>query len=280
MRRFIICLAALLVVAASVNVGGADELPLWEAGLGFTGLSIPDYRGSDQQRGYVFPLPYLVYRGDVLKLDRKGLYGLLFNSERVQLNMSADAGVPVKSDRNEARSGMPNLDPTFQIGPSLEICISDRCDDSRAVQVRLPVRAVLATDFSHLHEIGYIFNPQLNVDLNHLGPGRGWNFGVALGPLFATTRYHEYYYEVSPQYAIPGVRPAYDARGGYSGSLLIAALSKRFDRAWFGAFLRYDALSGAAFEDSPLVKTRHSVMAGFGIAWVFDQSPTLVHASP
>jgi outer membrane protein len=280
MRRLIVCLAVFLVAAASVNVGRADELPLWEAGFGFTGLSIPDYRGSDEQHGYLFPIPYLIYRGDVLKLDRKGLYGLLFQSERVHLNISADLGVPVKSDRNDARSGMPNLKPALQIGPSLEICIFDKCDDSRAVQIRLPVRAVLAADFSSARAIGYVFNPQLNFDFNHLGPSKGWNFGFAFGPQFATAKYHEYYYEVSPQYAVPGIRPAYDAHGGYSGSLLVAALSRRFDRIWFASFLRYDALSGAVFEDSPLVKTRHSVMAGFGLAWVFDQSATLVHASP
>ncbi len=278
MRRLIICLAVSLSAVAFAGSGAADELPQWEAGFGFTGLSIPDYRGSDQQRGYLFPLPYLIYRGEVLKLDRNGLSGLLFQSERVKLNISADAGVPVKSDRNAARTGMPNLDPNFQLGPSLEICISDKCDNSHAVQIRLPVRAVLATDFSTIHEIGYIFNPQLNVDFRNIGPG--WNFGFALGPLFATTKYHEYYYEVQPQFAIPGIRPAYDARGGYSGSLLVAALTRRFDRVWFGSFVRYDALSGAVFEDSPLVKTRHAVMAGFGIAWVFGQSPILVHVSP
>jgi outer membrane protein len=279
MKRFVICLALFLAAVSAATAGRADELPLWEAGVGFSGLSIPDYRGSDRQRGYAFPIPYLIYRGDVLKLDRKGLQGLLFRSDRVQLNISGDAGVPVKSDRNDARRGMPDLNPTFQIGPSLEICISNACDNDRSVQIRLPVRVVFATDFSRISAIGYVFNPQLNVDYRKVGPGRAWNFGFAAGPLFATAKYNEYYYEVAPQYAIPVVRPAYDARGGYSGSVLIAALTRRFDRLWFGSFARYDALSGAVFEDSPLVKTRHSWMAGFGIAWVFDQSATRVHAS-
>ncbi len=96
MVRSFLFLAGLLSVIVS-SIGSADELPLWEAGFGFTGLSMPDYRGSDEQRGYLFPLPYLVYRGDILRMDRKGMYGLLFQSERVELNISADAGVPVKS---------------------------------------------------------------------------------------------------------------------------------------------------------------------------------------
>jgi outer membrane scaffolding protein for murein synthesis (MipA/OmpV family) len=112
-----------------------------------------------------------------------------------------------------------------------------------------------------------------------LGSG-GWNFGFALGPLVSTERFNDYYYQVSPQYAIPGIRPAYDARSGYSGALLVVALSKRFDHVWFGAFARYNELTGVVFENSPLVKTRHSFTGRFGFAWVLGESKTLVHASP
>ena len=278
MRRFLIFLSGFLC-AFLASFCCAEELPLWEAGLGFTGLSIPDYRGSDESRGYFLPLPYLVYRGDILRVDKKGMYGLLFESERVQLNISGDLGVPVRSDRNSARTGMPNLDPAGQIGPSLEVCLFSTCNTDRVMQFRLPVRAVMATDFSRVTGIGFVTNPHLNVDFKNIGPGRGWDFGFALGPIFATEQYHDYYYQVSPQYAIPGIRPSYNAKSGYSGTLLVLAVSKRFDQVWFGAFSRYDELTGAVFENSPLVKTRHSFMAGFGLAWVFGQSSTLVEAS-
>src|ERR1700687_5860871 len=114
---------AVLLCAILVSRCGGEELPLWEAGVGVTGLSIPDYRGSDEHHGYLFPLPYLVYRGDILRADRKGMYGLLYHSQRVELNISFDGSVPVKSDRNTARTGMPNLDPTIQIGPSRGLCL-------------------------------------------------------------------------------------------------------------------------------------------------------------
>jgi MipA family protein len=278
MKRFALVMA--LSLSALVHAAFADELPLWEAGFGATGLSLPDYRGSDIVRGYVLPLPYLVYRGEILRMDRKGLYGLLFQSDRIQLNISADAGVPVRSGRNSARTGMRNLDPTFQIGPSLEICLVSNCNTDNSVQFRLPLRAVFASDFSYLSGIGFVANPQLNFDFRNLGGKGGWNFGFAVGPLFASKRYHEYYYQVEPQDSLPGSRPAYDAPGGYSGSVLILALSKRFEQVWFGAFARYDELRGAVFEESPLVKTKQSLMAGFGLAWVFGQSPILVEAEP
>jgi len=278
MTRFVIFLSGFLCVCLG-SLCGAEELPLWEAGLGLSGLSIPDYRGSDEYRGYVLPMPYLVYRGEILRVDRKGMYGLLFESERVQLNISADLGVPVRSGKNSARTGMPNLDSAGQIGPALEVCLFSKCDADRVVQFRLPVRAVVATDLSRFSGIGFVANPQLSFDFKNIGPGGGWNFGFALGPVFATEQYHDYYYQVSPQYAIPNVRPSYDAKSGYGGSLLVLAVSKRFDHVWFGAFARYDELTNAVFADSPLIKSRHSIMAGFGFAWVFGQSSILVQAS-
>jgi outer membrane protein len=277
MKRLVVFLAGILWAVLS-SVASADELPLWEAGVGFAGLSLPDYRGSNEQRGYLFPVPYVQYRGDLLKLDRKGTYVLLFQSNRMELNISADGGVPVKSDRNAARTGMPNLDPTIQIGPSLEICLLRDCVSDQSLQFRLPIRAVVATDFSRFYGIGFVANPQLNFDFRNIGPNRGWNLGFALGPLFATEKFHDYFYQVSPEYSIPRLRPAYDAQGGYSGALIILSLSKRFEQTWFGAFVRYDELAGAVFSDSPLMKTEHSILAGFGFAWVFGQSSTLVQA--
>jgi outer membrane protein len=280
MRRLITCLVGFLLAVTSTHLSRAEELPLWEAGLGVAGLTLPDYRGSDQQRLYVLPLPYLVYRGDFLRLDSNGLSGLLFHSERVRLHISADAGVPVKSSKDTARMGMPDLDPTVQIGPSLEVSLFKDTNSGCVVQFCLPVRAVIATDLSRWNGIGFVVNPQLTLDLRNIGPSKGWNFGLAVGPLFATEAYHDYYYEVAPRFAVPGVRPAYEARDGYSGSLLFLTVTKRFGHIWLGAFARYDELSGAVFANSPLMRTEHSVMAGLGVAWVIAESKTLVHPSP
>jgi outer membrane scaffolding protein for murein synthesis (MipA/OmpV family) len=89
--RLLACLAGFLLAVTSPAISHAEELPLWEAGLGVAGLSLPDYRGSDQQRFYELPLPYLVYRGDFLRLDRNGITGLLFHSEQVRLNCPPSA---------------------------------------------------------------------------------------------------------------------------------------------------------------------------------------------
>jgi outer membrane scaffolding protein for murein synthesis (MipA/OmpV family) len=280
MKRLIPCLVGFLLTVASSKIGRADELPLWEAGLGAAVLSLPDYRGSDQQRMYVLPLPYLVYRGDYLRLDSKGLTGLLFRSERVQLKISGEAAMPSDSSRNTARAGMPDLDLTVQVGPALEISLYKDANAKRVLLLRLPVRAAIATDLSRWEGIGSVFNPQFTLDLKDIGPGKGWDLRLAAGTYFASERYHDYFYEVAPQFAVAGSRPAYDARAGYSGSFLMVTATKRFRRMWLGAFVSYDGLSGAVFADSPLTTTEHCFMAGLGVSWVFAESKTLVQLSP
>jgi len=95
------------------------------------------------------------------------------------------------------------------------------------------------------------------------------------GPVFADRKYHDYFYGVDAAYAT-ATRPAYQARGGYAGWRALAATSRRFGITWVGAFLRYDSLSGAVFDDSPLMRSKHAVTAGIGISWVFARSSELV----
>jgi outer membrane scaffolding protein for murein synthesis (MipA/OmpV family) len=67
-------------------------------------------------------------------------------------------------------------------------------------------------------------------------------------------------------------RPAYQPGAGFAGMQYLAALSKRFAKAWIGGFVRYDTLNGAAFEASPLVTSKRYVAAGMGVSWVFAES--------
>jgi outer membrane scaffolding protein for murein synthesis (MipA/OmpV family) len=262
--RFVFLSACLLAGQAQ-----ADELPRWEVGLGVVGLSIPDYRGSDQQRGYLLPLPYVQYRGDIFRIDREGAHGDLFRTDRLKLDISLNAGPPAKSGRNGARSGMPDIDPTVEAGPSLYVFLARNETRDRTWSLRLPWRAVAATDLSHVQRIGWVFAPGLHFDAT--GVGAGWDVGVSAGPMYASEDYHDYYYEVQSAYAT-AARPAYDARAGYSGSRLMLTASRRYPRFWVGAFARYDSLSGAVFADSPLVKKQESFMAGVGIAWILAKS--------
>src|SRR3989338_2727970 len=252
----------------------ADQ-PLWEAGAGVAAVDFPAYRGSDQRQSYILPIPYFVYRGEFLKIEREKIRGLLLKRDKVELDISINGTVPVKSSDNQARSGMPDLDPTLEIGPSLNLSLFKSATADKKLDLRLPLRPVVASNFSSIKNVGWIFQPQLNLDVRHISGMPGWNLGLLAGPIFADARYHQYFYGVDPQYATSS-RPAYQARGGYAGGQFISALSKRFPDYWVGAFVKYDTLKGAVFSDSSLVKTKTNVSAGFAISWIFDTSRTMV----
>jgi MipA family protein len=244
-----------------------DELPLWEAGFGVAPISFPEYRGSRTQRQYLMPLPYLIYRGEILEVDRGSIRGLLIDAQRFELDLSINGAVPVESSDDGPRSGMPDLDPVLEMGVSLGWLLGQ--GNAGRTRFRLPVRAVIATDLTSARHVGWKAEPQLHAETQEI-PGR-WNLSIATGPVFADRGYHEYYFDVDPEYATPG-RPTYRAGGGYSGWSVTASASRRVDSIWIGAFLRYDNLEGTSFADSPLVETTHAAMAGIGVAWIFRQS--------
>lgn len=265
--------AAAALACTLAPAARAMELPLWEAGAGAAVLDFPDYRGSDERHMLVLPFPYLVYHGDFLKADQDSIRGQFYRDERFELHLSLNGSIPVDSSDNTARRGMPNLDPTLEIGPNLTLNLYR--NPTMHLNLRLPLRAVIATDFSHVHDEGLVFEPQLNVDFYDHYPAPGWNLGFAAGPVYGNARYHGYFYGVAPQFATPA-RPAYEAHGGYGGVQAIASLTHRFGQWWVGGFVRADTLAGAVFEDSPLVRQKEAFFAGVAFAWVFSRSSKTV----
>lgn len=274
LRNLLIATAAAATIAAMPRAAQPAELPLWEAGAGVAVLDFPDYRGSNERHTLVLPIPYLVYRGDFLKADRESIRGQFYKDDRLDLHLSVNGSIPLDSGDNSARRGMPNLDPTLEIGPNLTVMLLR--SDTTHLNLRFPVRAVIATDLSHTRDAGWIFQPQINVDFYDRFPGPGWNLGFAAGPLFGDKRYHNYFYGVAPQFATPE-RPAYEAASGYAGMQWIAALSKRYPSYWVGGFVRADTLSGAVFATSPLVRQKDTFSVGIAASWVFSRSSKLVN---
>lgn len=274
MRRVRVALAGIWL-ATLTGAAFADTLPLWEAGAGVSVLNLPDYRGADEARTYVLPIPYFVYRGEFLKADRRGVRGELFESEKVQLELSGGASPPVDSTRNRARQGMPDLRPSVELGPSLEVALWQNRLDSARLDLRLPARAGVTVESSPKF-VGWNFSPRLNLDIDSVA-GSGWNLGILAGPIYADRRAHAYFYSVAPEFSRPD-RPAFVASGGYAGSQILVAVSRRFPRLWAGGFLRWDSLRGAVFADSPLVRRREYAAAGFAVSWVFGESLRRVEA--
>jgi outer membrane protein len=267
-------LYGLIAAGFLASLAHADERPLpqWELGVGASALRIPDYRGSDESQVYALPIPYFVYRGDKIKVDKDGVRGELFNTDRARLEISLGATVPVDSSHNRARAGMPDLDATVEVGPSFEVTLA-RSEDRRVkFDFRLPVRTGFTIGSSNFgRSVGLVATPSLNLDIRDVAGLPGWNLGLVGGLMFGSARNHAYYYSVDAQYAATN-RPAYAAQGGYGGTQMVVALTKRYDQWWVGAFARADSLGHAVFADSPLVRSKSYVTAGVGVAWIFKES--------
>lgn len=264
--------AAVLTLGATALSAAAVERPLWELGAGLAGLRLPHYRGSDQSHNLLLPVPYVVYRGEIFKADRDGARAVLFESDRVDFDLSVGASAPTSSDDSRARAGMDDLAPSFEFGPNLNLTLARA--PGWKLDLRLPVRAAFTFE-SRPQAIGWLATPNLNVDFARVA---GWNVGVKAAVIFASRRQHAYFYDV-PAADATAQRPAYRASGGYGGSQLTAGLSRRVGDTWLGGFLRYDQLRGARFIDSPLVRQRHNLSVGFAVSWVFVSSPRSVNVS-
>jgi outer membrane protein len=257
-------LAAVVVPGASAE----EAKPLWEFGLGIGAYVFNDYRGSDTTHAYPIPVPYFIYRGEILKSDHDGPHARFFGRDVVELNLSISATTPVRNDA--AREGMPDLRPTLEVGGSLNFHLWRSQDQRVRLDLRLPARAAITVEASP-KMIGIYAEPHINLDIAQLGSSQGWKLGLLAGPLFADHRYNSYFYTVEPQYATPE-RPAYEAHGGYAGTQALASLTRRYPNYWVGGFIRHDFLGGASFASSPLVKTNSYWSGGIGITWVIRQS--------
>lgn len=272
--RFIPLLIFVLTGLVSQN-STAQSLPQWEVGAGMIGLHVPHYRGADEAKTYIIPYPYLIYRGERFSLDEKGVKSWLFQSEYVELDFSLAAGLPVSSEENSARSGMPRLNPTVEFGPSIEIALWRAKKAKRSLWLNLPLRAMYSLDFPNLPYEGWIFAPYIQLNLAHYNHDY-WQSSLSFGPMYASADYHQHYYGIDPAYAT-FTRPTYAGETGYSGSRLIISLRKQFGNVLLVAFSRYDNLNGASFEQSALVKNKNYQVVGVTLSWIFKKSSKRTH---
>ena len=158
------CAVALALLAPALH---AEEKPLWEFGLGVGALAFPDYRGSDETRVYPVPVPYFVYRGRFLKADRDGLRGELFDREYAELSLSVNGTIPINSEDNSARRGMPDLKPTLELGPSLELHLWRSADRTTKLDLVMPLRVPVTIESSP-RALQWLFAPRLKIGRAHV----------------------------------------------------------------------------------------------------------------
>jgi len=247
----------------------AEHLPIWEVHAGLASLRVPHYRGSASYNDIILPFPMVIYRGERLKIDDGRMQGLLFTSETVKLDISLAGSLPASPDDNSARDGMPQLDPTFEVGPSLTTLLWQSKDQKTRLSLGLPVRAVFSIDTGNLdlNDRGWKFAPLVSIKHKFTG----WQGKLTLGSSYASQKYHDYFYSVEDQYTTP-IRPVYQATKGYSGSHIALSMKKHFGKLSIIGFTRYDWLSNATFIDSPLIERSNNLSLGFIIMWQLTKS--------
>ncbi len=238
--------------------------PKIELGLAFAGQYLNDYRGSSETQLQAYPIPFFIYRGEIIKADRGGLRAEFMENKRWEFNFSVAGALNGDSDDNRLREGMPELDSAIEMGPSINVNLTgDSFYDGW--QFRLPVRAVFTISGDGVHSVGYTANPKLTYNLKI--PNSEWRSKLNVGLFYGSDDYHDYYYSVAPEFATAD-RPAYIAMGGFSGYFTKMSLFKRKNSMMYGMSLQYDYLNGAEFVDSPLVETDHYYSVSFIFAKV------------
>lgn len=245
--------------------------PLWETGVVGVVGRIPHYPGSDEYRTYVLPLPFLIYRGEFLKIDRESLRGIFWKNSWGELNMSVSGNPPAEHDR--ARQGMPDLDPLLEIGPAWRVYLQ-RGDDAPELYLQAAVRGVISFDTDNLSPAYQGLRGDLSLQVSgiHPAPASPWRFGGGCGLYASDQQDNSYFYDVTAAQARPD-RPAYHSDGGYGGFFLSAyTVRKLTSSISWSAYVRWDNLAGAVFEHSPLVRQENNLILGMALSWTFAQS--------
>jgi len=248
--------------------------PLWEAGIGGFAGSVPDYPAAGQNTFRALALPYLIYRGDILRVggeeNRGAISGRFVKNDWFELDVSLSAAFPVDSSSNSARRDMPDLDFLFGIGPQLIFKLINE-PGHRRLNFNLQARSIYSTDFSSINHRGYVFNPEFNYTHEHV-TDLDLKVFTSAGPIFATEKLMDYFYEVDDQYVTPS-RQAYDADAGYLGSNITLGVSKRFNNR-FRLILgtRLGLHHGATNDDSPLFREKLNLGVFTAFTWSFKQS--------
>lgn len=268
-----ICLILFMLTAP---VAQGQSLPRWELGIGTTVLNLPQYRGSDISRNYAIPFPYVTYRSERLNVDRGGIHGHLFQSERAKLDISLALGIPVSSDDNSPRAGMPDLDTTVELGPSLELNLWHRHSKRQSVWLHLPLRSARSIGGNGIfRHRGWTFSPYLEYTAQSVAHN-DWKGSISVGPLYADRDYHNYFYQVTPAFTT-ATRNEYNTSGGYSGARATFTFRKKItDKIRIATFARFDTLNSAKFEESPLVTSKYYRAVGVAFIWMFSQSDEMV----
>lgn len=286
MRRLLPLLTLLLALtgpaaAQSTLVGTGttnDTAPLWEAGILAAGGYVAHYPAASQGQVRGLPVPYLIYRGDNLRIGDKGIVRARqeLANDRLELDIGLDGAFDVDSKDNKARRGMDDLDLLIEVGPELTWHFNPKTDPVQ-VDLGVEVRAVVATRLIAFDYTGITVNPELSWFDRSIGNGQ-WRAYAAIGPVFGFDGVNEYFYQVDGADST-ATRAPYRAKSGYIGTETTLGMAYAVnDNLLLFSAAQVGYFAGAANKDSPLHRDDVNINVGVGVRWSFWQSDVRVPA--
>ena len=246
-----------------------EQKTQWVVGIGLGVFDYHLYPGAKESKRWVLPVPYFTYRSPGFEIDR-GIKSFLYNSKTIVIDISADFVLPVDSDDTRARLGMPDLDLSLQLGPSVEFLLNDKASNYFDVRFEIPLRGAYAIGSRNVEQIGYLIEPRIS--FNHRRSGKtGFSQKGTIGLKFATRDYHAYYYDVAEEFST-AARSAFESDAGFGGSFAKYRISYKTSDFVYWGFIRLQSLRSAVFENSPLVVQKDYYFVGVGFSWIFAQS--------
>jgi outer membrane scaffolding protein for murein synthesis (MipA/OmpV family) len=241
---------------------------LWEAGAFVGGVGTPAYPASSDRTGRVLALPYVVYRGDVLRVDRSNVGARLVHTDDFEVDLGFAASLPASSQDVAVRNGMSDLGTLFEFGPRARGTVTRLSPGSR-IRYDLPLRAVIEMN-NGIRTQGFAMEPELTYEVRDVYDG--WRLSTGVSVVVGDSRLQSYFYGV-PAYAATPQRPAFEAQAGLLATRLSLSTAKSItpDVRVF-AFVRYENYDGAANRASPLFVQSSGTAAGIGLTWTFARS--------
>jgi MipA family protein len=243
--------------------------PMYEFGFGAGAGFVPDYPSSDQGRLRYIAFPQFRYRGLRFRSDEEdNLKARIFLNPIYGIDLSGGGAFSAKSDKNDARNGMHDLDWLGEIGPRFYMFLVKT--DKIWVRLFFPVRVAFSTDLQSATYQGLVFAPAFNT--RYYFDNSKFN-----SIIFNVTRTHtthqiqEFYFQVDPKYAT-AERAAYDAKSGYLSTT--AALAYIYERDNIGIYsgLALQSYKGSANAGSPLHRSDYNYAGFIGLSYLFYQS--------
>ena len=244
--------------------------PLWEVGMVAFGLNQQAWPGADENVSRAIALPYVLYRGPLLRIDREafGLRAMKRSGFEVDVGFSGALGS--RAGDTAARQGMPELGTLVEIGPRARLNLGSAPAGGQW-RLQVPLRGVFDVNNRFAYR-GLALDPEIQWNRTD---STGSSLTLGAGALFGDRQLTGVFYDVAPAYATAS-RDTYDAKAGLIAWRLRLSASHRLSPDWrvFG-FGRIDSVAASANANSPLVSRNEGFSFGVGLQWTWRRSDRL-----